>query len=458
MSVPNFGCDLIVVGAGMAGLTAAAEAGRQGLSVVVLEKEHSTGGTARGSGGYVWTLPSLEVLNSNAAGGTPALHEVIFEEFPRLVDVMRGIGATVEGPINILTGRGYRVDILGYLDRCTRAIERLGGMLLRDAVVADLVTDSRGAVTGVHAVQAGEGVQIDAPWTILCTGGFVANPTLTSEFLGPRHTPMRVRASRANTGDGLLLARRIGGASARSRGFYGHLVGTGIALDDLSRMRSFGLYHSEHCVLLGRDGTRFVDESRGDHMTVQAEHFVTNPSAALIWDERIQTDIVMQPWISGSPGEDRLEIAARSGARTIRASGFDELARELDGWGFKGSQAVTTLQAFNAAVTSSDASLDPPRRDHRASVDNAPFYVVEVSPAITFPYGGLKVDSAARVTAESGEAVGGLLAAGSDVGGIMGPDYTGGLCTSGSFALRGLSTAQGRLADHDKADSTGAGR
>jgi succinate dehydrogenase/fumarate reductase flavoprotein subunit len=458
MSVPNFACDLVVVGAGMAGLTAAAEAGRQGLSVVVLEKEHGTGGTARGSGGYVWTLPSLEIVNSNATDGDPALHEVIFEEFPRLVDAMRGIGATVEGPMDILTGRGYRVDILGYLDRCTRAIERLGGMLLRDAVVTNLVADSRGAVTGVHAVQADDGIEIDAAWTMLCTGGFVANPVLTSEFLGPRHTPMRVRASRANTGDGLVLARRIGGASAPSRGFYGHLVGTGIPLDDLSRMRSFGLYHSEHCVLLGRDGARFVDESRGDHMTVQAEHFVTSPSAALIWDERIQADIVMQPWISGSPGEDRLEIAARGGARTIRAPGLDELASDLDSWGFKGAQAVTTLQAFNAVVTSSDASLDPPRRNHRVPVDVAPFYVVEVSPAITFPYGGLKVDSAARVTAGSGGVVGGLLAAGSDVGGIMGPDYTGGLCTSGSFALRGVSTAVGRVSDHDRANSAGAGR
>jgi succinate dehydrogenase/fumarate reductase flavoprotein subunit len=458
MSEPDFTCDLIVVGGGMAGLTAAAEAGRQGLSVVMLEKQDATGGTARGSGGYVWTLPSLEIIDRNASAGDPSLHEVIFEEFPRLADAIRGVGATVEGPMDVLTGRGYRVDILGYLDQCTRAIERHGGMLLRATVVTDLVTDSRGAVTGVRARQAGDEIEIRAPWTLLCTGGFVADPELTAEFLGPRHMPMRVRASQANTGDGLKLARRAGGASARSRGFYGHLVASGIPLDDLGRMRSFGLYHSEHCVLLTRDGARFVDESQGDNMTVQADYFAMSPRAALIWDERIQTEVVMQPWISGSPGEDRLEIAARAGARTLRATDLNALARGLDEWDFDGARAVSALEAFNAALVSGE-SLEPPRHDHRVPVDRRPFYVVEVSPAITFPYGGLKVDAAARVVADSGGAVGGLLAAGSDVGGIMGPDYTGGLCTSGAFALRAVSTAlHERAAGGTKASGAGLSR
>jgi succinate dehydrogenase/fumarate reductase flavoprotein subunit len=434
----HFACDLIVVGAGMAGLTAAAEAGRRGVSVVVLEKQAQTGGTARGSGGYLWTLPSLESMRRTAADGDPALQQVIFEEFPRLVDAVRSCGAMVDGPIDVLSGRGYHVDIQGYLGKCARVIEVNGGIVMRESVVTELAVSAGGRVKGVVAAQAGDVVNIQAPSTLLATGGFVASPSYTDEFIGHRQTPMRVRASRASTGDGLTLARQVGAASARTAGFYGHLVGTGIPLDDLMKMRAFGLYHSEHCLLLSREGFRFIDESLGDHMTVQAEHFSRHPSAALVWDERIQRDVVMQPWISGSPGEDRLEIASRGGARTARVAGLAEMAHVLDSWHFDGGQAVKAMEAFNVAVARGEP-VKPAREHHIAAVNEPPFYLVEVSPAITFPYGGIRVDSRARVVAEDGRAIPGLLAAGSDVGGVMGPDYTGGLCTSGAFALRALS-------------------
>jgi succinate dehydrogenase/fumarate reductase flavoprotein subunit len=438
----HFACDLIVVGAGMAGLTAAAEAGRRGASVVVLEKQARTGGTARGSGGYLWTLPSFESMRRTAADGDAALQQVIYEEFPRLVDAVRSRGVMVDGPIDVLSGRGYHLDIQGYLDQCARVIEINGGIVMRESAVTGLSLSAGGRVEGVVARQAGDVVNIEAPWTLLAAGGFVASPSYTDEFIGHRQRPMRVRASHASTGDGLTLARQAGAASARSRSFYGHLVGTGILLDDLMKMRAFGLYHSEHCVLLSRDGFRFTDESLGDHMTVQAEHFREHPSAALVWDERIQREVVMQPWISGSPGEDRLEIAARAGARAGRVADLAGLSRLLNSWNFDGRQAVTALETFNDAIVRGEP-VSPARQHHTAPVDQAPFYVVEVSPAITFPYGGISVDSRARVLAEDGRAIPGLLAAGSDVGGVMGPDYTGGLCTSGAFALRAVSTLAG---------------
>jgi succinate dehydrogenase/fumarate reductase flavoprotein subunit len=438
----EFTCDVVIVGAGMAGLTVGSILADAGLSVVVLEKQKAVGGTARGSGGYVWTLPDLASARAQAVAGDPALQSVVYAEFSALIDWMLKLGVEVQGPQPVMGGRGYHVDIGGYLDRAERRILSRDGMISRGAAVGALLIDGSGGACGVTVVDAaGDAIDLHARWTVLATGGWVANPELTAEFLGLRREPMRVRASHANTGDGLTLARALGADSARSSLFYGHLVGAGIPLDDLMTMRTYGLYHSDHCVLLGRDGRRFVDESCGDHLTVQADYFVENPTAALIWDERIERDVVLRPWIKGSPGEDRFEIATRAGARTFRALDLGDLAGGLDKWQFDGEAAASTLSSFNAAMAGG-IETDVARTALRTQVDEPPFRVVEVSPAITFPYGGLRVDEQARVLHPDGTPINGLLAAGSDVGGIMGPDYLGGLCTSGGMAVRAARTAR----------------
>ena len=47
-------CDVLVVGSGCAGLSAAVTAGHQGLKVLVVEKEPRFGGTTARSGGWLW--------------------------------------------------------------------------------------------------------------------------------------------------------------------------------------------------------------------------------------------------------------------------------------------------------------------------------------------------------------------------------------------------------------------
>lgn len=63
-------CDLLVVGGGMAGLTAAASAARSGLVVTVVEVSADVGGSARFAG-YAWTAPNREVMaQQNPDGDT----------------------------------------------------------------------------------------------------------------------------------------------------------------------------------------------------------------------------------------------------------------------------------------------------------------------------------------------------------------------------------------------------
>src|SRR4051794_4626588 len=61
--------DVVVVGSGAAGMTAALTAQRKGLRVVVVEKAAHYGGSTARSGGGVW-IPNNEVLRSDGVSDT----------------------------------------------------------------------------------------------------------------------------------------------------------------------------------------------------------------------------------------------------------------------------------------------------------------------------------------------------------------------------------------------------
>ena len=73
--------DLAVVGGGMAGLTAAARAARDGATVVLVERAAELGGSARYAG-YLWTAPSDQVLAEVDPGGDPSLRHALVAGFP----------------------------------------------------------------------------------------------------------------------------------------------------------------------------------------------------------------------------------------------------------------------------------------------------------------------------------------------------------------------------------------
>jgi succinate dehydrogenase/fumarate reductase flavoprotein subunit len=67
--------------------------------------------------------------------------------------------------------------------------------------------------------------------------------------------------------------------------------------------------------------------------------------------------------------------------------------------------------------------------------------VIEVIPAITFTFSGLRIDPHARVLGESGQVIPGLLAAGADAGGVFNRAYAGGLACALVFGLQAAATA-----------------
>jgi NADPH-dependent 2,4-dienoyl-CoA reductase/sulfur reductase-like enzyme len=83
--------DLLVVGGGMAGLTAAASAATQGARVILVEQGEQIGGSAIYAG-FAWTAPSSDVMAEVNPHGDPDLADVLLGGFNRGVEWIRSLG------------------------------------------------------------------------------------------------------------------------------------------------------------------------------------------------------------------------------------------------------------------------------------------------------------------------------------------------------------------------------
>src|SRR3954463_6921293 len=109
--------DLLVVGGGMAGLSAAASAVRDGLSVVLVEKGELGGSAARA--GFLWTGPTDAAPPGANPGGGPGFGRQLIDGFPSAVEWVRSTGVEVQPPVTVLRfGRGHQVSLPSYLHAC----------------------------------------------------------------------------------------------------------------------------------------------------------------------------------------------------------------------------------------------------------------------------------------------------------------------------------------------------
>jgi succinate dehydrogenase/fumarate reductase flavoprotein subunit len=286
----------------------------------------------------------------------------------------------------------------------------------------------------------GEVREVRAAATLLATGGFGGDPELRSELIHPQAHDIPLRANRFSRGDGLRLGRAAGGQfGPEDAGFYGHVMAAGVQLRDDDDLPALTLFHSEHGVLLNLDAERFCDETLGDHLTTLALLKQPQARALLISDQRIHDEWIMRPYVEGVAPVDVFDLVSKRGARAVKVESLDALADLPAGWGYDGGAIRQALLDFNRAVA--DGTIDPPRRFDAVPIDRPPFSVIEAVPAITFTFGGLRIDEDARVLDEDGQPIPGLLAAGADAGGVYVRAYAGGLAMALVFGLRAAQTA-----------------
>lgn len=425
--------DLLVIGAGMAGLTAAARATSRGARVTVLEKGSEVGGSAQFAG-YAWTAPTREMMAEINPHGEEALRNAVVDDFAAGLDWIRGRGVDCADGVPVLRyGIGHAFDTAQYLHACVKEIKAGGGQVLTGMQVLGLITEGETVVGADVRAKGGEAAQIRAGHVLLATGGFQANAELVEQYLHPSASQFPLRSNPNSDGGGLNLAQSVGAdVGPRDAGFYGHLLPAGLPFRDSGDFVGLSLYYSEHALLFNLENSRFIDETQGDHLTAMALMEQPESRGLLIADSRVYEDWICGSYVEGAVAVDKYTEVAKRGGRCGIAESLEEFEYLPEEWGYDGAAIAEKIRRINAA----GQKVLPPREYDFAPLDRGPYYIIETTPAVTFPLVGIRIDDQSSVLRADGTPIPGLLAAGSDVGGIYRRAYAGGISAALVFGLR----------------------
>jgi fumarate reductase flavoprotein subunit len=392
--------DVVVAGAGMAGLVAAVEARRLGAEPLVLEKLARPGGSMRLSSGVIWRHRDFDTFRAECPDGDPALQRLLFDRLDNDLRWLESLGAPVvqRDTGNPLT-TGTRFDPEGLT---AALVEAAGGMAPPEAAGPSGLLPGGGSDVGAGERSGGggaSGVRADRPVgggvrvaervreppegvpLVLATGGFAADRALLEEHVSPEAGHAFLRAAPGGTGDGLRIGLDAGGATsagldqvyARAMPAPPARIGEG----DLVRLSQL---YAKHATVTNERGERYETRTWSENDVAQ-------------WQLR-------QP----------------------RAGAWFTVAKERMGERVRDRTVAEMVDAAEAAGA-------PVRR----AEDDV---TVETVAGVTTTLGGLAIDEHARVAP-------GVFACGTDAGGIATGGYASGLAAALVFGRIAARAALG---------------
>lgn len=456
--------DVLVIGSGIAGLSAAVAAADAGAKVAILERSppEEFGGNTRWTESYFRMKSEQEVsddfedlLISNAGQNIdPNVIKAVGEPYENWPGFVKAHGmtdpelvtalSTNAGPtIAWLKQYGVRFDFLPTYF-VTAAAPRLmpvgGGLALIEALQAhakkvDVSIFFHTTVTSLTrlddegwlnvGVTSGENTSqslvIKARSVVIASGGFQGNPEMMAQYIGRNSRFIRpvARGGYYNKGEGIRLALSLGAAPAGDFSSF-HAE----PLDPRSTAPEALVMNFPYGILVNKNGQRFADEAPGpvdlhyDHISRsimdepngiawvvfdQSIHDVPN------WKKSIRTD---QPAIQA---DSLPELAKLCG---ISADGLERTVRDYNAACVDGQ--FSALKADGLATR----NLHPIKSNWARRIDQGPYMAYPIFAGICFTYGGIKTNSSAQVLDADGKTVPGLYAAG-EVTGFYHQVYTG---------------------------------
>ncbi len=435
--------DVLVVGGGIAGLSAAITARQAGARVILIEKaprEHRGGNTRfadaqmrfphepdeYGHRGYTAEEMADDLMRISRGRANPELVRTLCENAAGAAEWLTGLGLEWEPGYPHTAGyrRSPKAGGKGLVDLLFRRLDGLGGIVSYETAAVDLLLHPAGAIAGVRA-RGPEGIiDIEARGgTVLACGGFQANVEMRVRYLGRFADGLILRGSRYDTGEGLMMAIAAGARPAGQWGDYHSAV-----LDARSPRMECGvtaLYNYQMGIFVDREGRRFLDEGEDfrDHTYVKFSKQIIEQAGGEAWcifDQKAY-------------GREEFARAWRPVGPPFESPTLEGLARQM---GVPAENFLETVAAFNAAVQPGEYDLDrldgkrtaglwPPKSNWALPIDAPPYFAVPVTGGITFTFGGLACDTSARVLDTRDRPMPGLYAAGEPVGELFYFNYPG---------------------------------
>jgi fumarate reductase flavoprotein subunit len=465
--------DVIVVGSGAAGLSAAIEAREAGASVMLIEADTHLGGATRNSTGVVYAVKTSTQAEDGVEDDPDAFYDYIMtlnqyacrpdlmrryaDESAAMLDWLKDAG--VEFPATMLVHsdvsgirRGHTSKTFG-MGVADALINRAGAIGVESALGTriDALLVERGRVTGIRAGDT----ELRAGSVVIATGGFGNNPAMLEKWFpsaayhGDRTWAVHIDAPFI-LGDGITLGEQVGAQiTGHDRGLIQPTPGFA---------KNVEAFLPPWVVAVNKHGKRFmaewdsyavcgylIDEQPDRRCWAIFDH----PTLVANGDDLSYAD----PYNSGlaiSSWEEHTiaaELAKGTESRGVvfKADTIEELARKA---GLDPVAVGETIRVYNhdVEVHGEDRQYRKDGNGHPlTAVKTAPFYAVEVRPAIIgFTAAGLDVDIEGHVRDTRGLAIPGLFAAGEVLGCFHGKRYGGGGMSIGSAVLFGREA--GRVA------------
>lgn len=454
-------CDLVIVGAGACGLTAALKASELGLHVVVLEKGMSLASCNASMAGGPSMAETCIQESENETVTTETLFKYMYDFSNCTVNgnLLRNVigrsGATVNSMVDAGVEMYLRPDVYGAgfrarhgfnlsgadrFEPIKQAVEARGGEFCFFTSGEKLVMTD-GKVSGVIAKNSDTKVvsQINAKAVLIATGGYLGNAEMMKEHFG--NVKINPLGNQLSDGTGINMVLDAGGILDRNwaicgNEFAGSNQKAGGWWFNFNQNFKYPIFGG---LLVNRNGDRFMDEgifatkalSLGGEASLREGLFYS-----VIDEKYLQACATEGIWKFLGEPEEEWYVGKMSLSETILDSAPDTVQEAIDqGWGYKAdtieelaehfglSNLAKTVEQYNGYCANKADEQFYKNPVFLTPVSEGPFYVFEYEPSAWCTFGGVKVDNCLRALNADQQPIEGLYVGGVDAGSMYTSPY-----------------------------------
>ncbi len=434
-------CDILIIGGGGAGLSAAIEARSQGDDrVVLLEKMSFGGGNTRMSGGEYaapgnWVQTSLGIEDSeelffkdiyeggNKKGNKELINIVVQNALPNAYWLRDFVGVEYKDYQSWYGGHTVSRTLwpVGdgpkYVDTLIDKAVELGTDIHYNTRAEEFICNEEGKVVGVRAKRSGKTIEyIAKKGVILATGGFGANVEMRMKYdtrWNGLDESIPTTNSPAIVGDGLIMAEKAGA----------NLIGLGdIQLYPINNPATGNYYFMDYArlnsnaLLINKNGKRFVDEKNTRDKLSNEMLKQPDAKAYELIDSQVVQDMNLELLYEGEIAKCYEQGVLVRGSLRECCDYFDLPLEEVQ----------KTIQRFNS-FAEKGTDEDFGRTKNLEKIGDDTYYMFSCIVSVHHTMGGVEIDKYARVLGTDGKPIKGLYAAGEVTGGIHGENRLGSL-------------------------------
>ena len=457
--------DVIVVGGGGAGMSAATRLAQLGKSVILVEKSGFLGGAISVSGGNQVVMGSqLQIDNGVAddsvesmvadfeANGANKNNKEILTLFAENVGattdwLVAGCGITFEEGLHQLGEYSHNRELAytgggaGFAEAMRKAVEEAGVQVLLNTKAESLIADN-GTVTGVKAASSDADYTLTAGNVVLATGGYGANKDMLTDemksalYYGPA----------SSTGEGIQMAQAVGAQTANME--YGKRYPNGIEVSEgMAKSTIAGniVGWTMSAILVNKDGNRVVNEKASNRTILEEELKQEGGELYLLLDAETFEAWKAKLAPAGISDADIEKYLEANGTTTPVFAHGETLEEAAAAAGINADNLKATVEKYNGFVAKgSDDDFGRAATYLTKTIGEGPYYIVEQKPRFATTMGGLVINTSMQVLNEAGEPISGLYAAGENCGQVMGDDSPSGAnnawaLTSGKLAADAIA-------------------